>query len=255
MTRFFQYGHKNPFPLGEGFGMWSPTHITMLIALAFLIFLIVRFYKKSDERGRLRLRRCIGLLVVVMEILKDSVLLISGQFTWNDLPFALCGWGIVFVAADAFWTTKFTRECLYALTLPGAAFAILTPDWVGAPLFNYFSLHSFLIHSLLVAYSLMRIIAVEFKPSVRQLWRPALFMLVVVPPTIWLNRSIGTNFMFTETPVAGSPLAPIHTIFGNYYLLGMLLLLLIFWLLMYTPWEILAQRSLENDKISLLKKN
>ncbi|GAB2026761.1 YwaF family protein [Lactovum odontotermitis] len=223
---------------GPGFGMFSLTHLVTLAVLALLIAGIVRSYCRADENQRRRYRCGIAVLVLVMELIKDLLLMLTGQFTNANWPFELCGLALFMIAADALQSSKTTRELLYSLALPGALMAELTPNWVKNDFVNIFVWQSFLIHAFIIAYVLMRLFAREIVPSWRNLWRCAVFLLIVCPLNFWLNSIWGTNFMFLDTPSPGSPLEPLGQIFGSYYLLGFVGLLLVFWLVMYLPWEI-----------------
>ncbi|MCL2316942.1 MAG: YwaF family protein, partial [Actinomycetia bacterium] len=127
--------------------------------------------------------------------------------------------------------------------LPGAAMAVLTPDWARSPILNAFVWHSFVMHLLLSTYVIMRLVAREMTPSARDLWRSVVFLAVVVPPTALVNHALGTNFFFLSVPVPGSPLAPVHQMFGGFYLVGLALLLVVFWTPMYLPWGIVRLRQ------------
>lgn len=228
---------------GAGFGMFSLAHMSALIILTFISFFIIRHYLSIDDQKRKKMKKGLAILIVGLEIIRNIILLVTGQFTLSDLPLQLCGIGIFIILYDAFFSNKTSHELLYSLTLPGAIMALITPDWVQNEIINLFVWHSFIMHAFLVTYVLMQLIAKEFSPNWQELWRVVIFLLIIVPPIWFLNRLWHQNFFFLEIPVAGSPLAPIHTIFGQYYILGMILLVLIFWFLMYLPWKIFALKK------------
>ncbi len=123
------------------------------------------------------------------------------------------------------------------MTLPGAAFALLTPNWVTNNFVNLFVWQSFLIHCLLITYVLMRLMAKEIVPHWRNLWRPTLFLMIVVPICAFFNQIWNQNFFFLRIPVPGSPLEPLYNIFGYYYIVGLIVTVLIFWTIIYLPWS------------------
>jgi hypothetical integral membrane protein (TIGR02206 family) len=227
---------------GPGFGMFSVTHLLVLAVLALLAALIVYKYCKSDENRRKQVRYWITGLVVGLEVIKDLLLLITSQFTNANWPFELCGMAIIIIAIDALHSGKTSRELLYSLALPGALMAELTPNWVKNDIINIFVWQSFLIHALIITYVLMRLFSAEIVPSMKNLWRSVVFLLIVGPLNYWLNTIWGTNFMFLSTPSPGSPLELLGQIFGKFYLFGFVGLLLLFWLVMYLPWEIVKIR-------------
>ena len=229
---------SNENATGPGFGMFSSTHFIALGLLAVIIAFLIVLYVKSSPEKRTTIRHTLGIVVVLEEVIRDIILILTGQFAYVSLPFQLCGLGIFIVAIDAYWSTKLSRALLYSLTLPGAIMAIITPDWVTNRIMDLFVWQSFSIHAFLIAYCLMRLIAREMIPNFRELWRVVIWFLIVAPIVGTMSHFWGTNFFFLQTPVPGSPLAPVHAIFGNFYLLGFSLLVLAFWLVMYLPWEI-----------------
>lgn len=228
---------SNEKAAGPGFGLFSASHFFALAVLILMSFVLIRMYVRANENKRKTLRVCTAASAVLLEIIRDIILVATHQFEYADLPFQLCGLGIFIIFYDAVRSNKTSREVLYSLTLPGALFALLTPDWVTNSFVNLFVWQSFLLHCLLVTYVLMRLIARDFVPNWKELWRSAAFLAVVVPACAFLNQIWDQNFFFLRTPVAGSPLESIATIFGSYYILGMIMAVFVFWTFIYLPWE------------------
>ena len=223
--------------------MFSPTHFAVLAGLAVLAFFICRGYLKLSADSRKIMRWTIAAIIVFLEISKDIELFATGQFTFANWPFELCGLGILIVAYDAILPGKTSHELLYSLTLPGAFAAEITPNWVTNNIVNAFVWQSFLIHCLLISYVLMQLIAKDFRPNWKALWRVVIFLAIAVPIDSLLNHFWGTNFMFLKTPVPGSPLEPVYLIFGKFYLLGMALLVAVVWFFMYLPWALAGRKA------------
>lgn len=228
---------SNEKAVGPGFGLFSADHFFALAILALISFgLICAYLRANDERRKL-LRLLVASFTLLLEIIRDIILVMTHQFLYADLPFQLCGLGIFIIVFDAMRSTKTSRELLYSLTLPGAIFALVTPNWVTNNFINVFVWQSFLIHCLLISYVLMRLIAGDLVPQWREIWRSAIFLAIVVPICAVLNQVWNQNFFFLRTPVPGSPLEPISNMFGSYYILGLIFIVLIFWLLIYLPWS------------------
>jgi hypothetical integral membrane protein (TIGR02206 family) len=243
----------------DPFGLFSLTHFIFLVIMAAIVALIVWSYRRAaapsgssdlsvsaDPRTsttRCTIRIVLAIAVFVLEFGKDAALAFTNQFTLANWPFELCGLGVFIVAWDAIHSNKASRAVLYSLILPGAFFALLTPDWVTSPAINLFTWQAFLIHSLMVAYILMRLVSKEFVPNFRDLWTSVVFLAVFGLLNWRLNAAWGTNFMFLGTPVPGSPLQPIYDVFGNFYVFGIALLVLFIWVLLYLPWEIVRIHS------------
>ncbi|EKF51373.1 YwaF family protein [Lactococcus garvieae] len=160
---------SNEKAIGPGFGLFSAHHFFALAVLALISFVLIRLYVRGDEKKRKVLRLSVATFTVLLEIIRDIILVVTNQFEYADLPFQLCGLGIFIVFYDAVHSNKSSREVLYSLTLPGALFALLTPNWVTNSFVNVFVWQSFMIHCLLVSYVLMRLIAGDFIPNWRGL--------------------------------------------------------------------------------------
>lgn len=230
---------SNEKAVGPGFGLFSADHLFALSLLALLSFTLTRTYIRANDNKRKKLRLGIASFILLTEIIRDVILVMTNQFEYASLPFQLCGLGIFIIAYDSVRSTKTSRELLYSLTLPGAAFALLTPNWVTNNFVNIFVWQSFLIHCLLITYVLMRLMTKEIVPCWRNLWRSTLFLMIVVPICAFLNQIWDQNFFFLRIPVPGSPLEPLYNIFGSYYIVivGLIMTVLIFWTIIYLPWS------------------
>ena len=183
----YYFTYEPSIPTGIGFGQFSLTHGTMLLLMAGLIYYIVRYYTAATDNRRRHMRWGIAIAIWTMELFKDFYLAVTGQWEPSLLPLHLCGFGLMMIAVDAIHPNKTTREILYSLTIWGAFAAEIFPDWAYYPIMNQWALQSFLIHALLIAYPMMLMVSGEMVPNWRELWRPVLFLVVVVPFVIWVN--------------------------------------------------------------------
>jgi uncharacterized membrane protein YwaF len=115
------------------------------------------------------------------------------------------------------------------------------------PPLNYQCIQSFVIHGFHIAFPAMLIYAGDLKPSIRSIWRPALFLVIIVPPIYFLNKAIGTNFFFVNAGSEGSPLEILIDIMGNPgFLVGFAGLLLVVWFIIYLPFIIVNSNRRES---------
>jgi uncharacterized membrane protein YwaF len=94
----------------------------------------------------------------------------------------------------------------------------------------------------------MLIRAGDLHPEIKNIWRPALFLAVVVPPVYFFNHRFDTNFFFINEGAPDSPLSFLQTIFGNYYILSFVGLLFVVWFFMYLPF--ILRNAYRNRKSS-----
>lgn len=219
-----------------GFTMYDFIHISWLIVISIFLFILVYYYKKCSIVQKLRIQKTVFFGLLVLEISKQLFLLVTNQYSYWSPPLHLCGLGIFIIGWHSYFPNRTATEILYSLTLPGALAALLIPGWTNEPLFSYIHFNSFIFHTLLVGYVFMLLATKELQPRMKELWRSVLFLIITVPPTYYYNQTFGTNFMFINRPLKGSPLETFEQWFGNPgYLIGFFGLVFIVWVIMYIP--------------------
>ena len=234
---------EQDLPPGAGFRLWGPGHLGMLALCGLAAAALGLGYCRLDPAGRGRLRRGLGLAVLLCEAAKDANLIAQGVMGVYFLPLHLCGLAVFFT----FWHSLLRPEgelgrtlgnFLYSTCMPGAAFALLFPDWTAYPLLGFHSLVAFLVHTLLVAYPLVQVAAGDLRPEPGLLGR-CLALLAGLAGAVYLfDRTFEANYMFLLEPAPGSPLEWFAGAFGNPgYLLGYVPMLALVWLLLYLPFR------------------
>ena len=234
MKDFFTLEDK--LPAGVGFTHFGGAHIAWLCFAAALIAALSLAYRRAPEEGRTRLRHALGWAVLACEALKDVNVLVQGGFDVWFLPLHLCGLAVFFTFAHSRRPAKTLGNFLYSCCMPGAAFALLTPDWTAYPPFSYHSIVGFVVHALLVAYPLMLVVGGDLRPEAKRLPRCFGILLCCAAPVAVFNHFFGTNYMFLSWPSPGSPLEWFASFLGSPgYLLGYLPMLAVIWLALYLP--------------------
>ena len=206
-----------------GFDLYSPKHLIWLAAIAAAVWLVSGWYKGLNDRkdGGRKQRRARGIFaaaIVLSEIYKDSVLMMTGNFRADYLPFHLCSFAIFAMAADAFVEKqRVTGQLIAYAFMPGALMALLFCNWTEYPFWNFMNIHSFLFHGWIVCYGVMELRGGRIKPSYRGIWQTAGLLGALAVPLFWFNRAFGTNFMFLNEASEGSPLVILWEIFGTKY--------------------------------------
>ena len=190
-------------------------------------------YRKSLPERRPGLRLLSAGLALALELWRAGLLLSRGLYDLGRLPLHLCSLSVYLCFFHALTDRPGLGQFLYAFTLPGAALALLFPDWAGQPLFGFITVSSFLLHFLLVLYPLMQVTAGELRPELRRLPGCIGWMLLLALPVYVLNKRWSTNYMFLNLPPAGSPLAWFAFLGSPGYLLGYIPLALGVWVLLY----------------------
>lgn len=216
-----------------GFERFGFGHFLWLFAVGTGLVFGCFSYRRACRPRRPMLRLLTAGLALSLELGRAGLLMSRGLYDLGRLPLHLCSLSIYLCFFHALTGRPGLGQFLYAFTLPGAAFALLFPDWAGQPLCGFITVSSFLLHFLLVLYPLMQVAAGELRPELRRLPGCVGRMLLLALPVYFLNKCWNTNYMFLNQPPAGSPLALFAFLGTPGYLLGYLPLALGAWALLY----------------------
>ncbi len=219
------------------FGIFSFDHIMWLMAAVAFVTISVLIFRHLGEKGRRRMFVAVTVLLVCDELLKYIFTALTNQFEVQLLPFHLCSVNLFVAVFNTIKPNRITKNILYALCLPGAIIALLVPSWTTLPQWNLMFLHSETVHMLLVLYPCM-LLASGFRPDYKALLWVAAFLVGVSIPAIALNVIFDTNFLFLNGTVGNPVLELCRAVFGDVYQIGLVILLVIIWFLMYFPWEL-----------------
>lgn len=230
-------------PPGTGFGLFSPIHLGALLVLGAGITVLVLTYRRADAERRRTLRLAVGTTVLMLEVVRQVAYVTTGTYSPDILPLHICAVATLSTFVDALRPNRWTGDFLYALGWWGALAADTFPDWASRPILNVFTWQSFSIHALIFGYVLMRLVAGDLVPDVRNLWRVTVMAVVFGTIGFLANQVWGTNFWFLNAGAPGSPLEAIHSVAGALYVPVLIVLLAILWALLYLPWVLRARRG------------
>ncbi len=236
---------KDTVPEGVGFSTFGATHLIWLAVISVVIIGAIILYRKLNEQKRNVMRITLGVIIVLNEIVKDIGAICVGDFGVGHLPFHLCGINILLIGFDLFKQTTTVRNFLYYFCIPGALLALIFPNWTVLPCMNFFHIHSFLIHALLVLYPLLLVCSGEIKPEIKIMPKSILLLVLMAIPIYFINLLCDTNFMFLMEPEQGNPLGLFEKYLGS-HLWGFPILLPIVMFVMYIP--ILISQKCERKK-------
>lgn len=244
MFKYF-WLHKTDLPPNVGTPNFSATHLTWLAVVFIVIATVLAVYRRRDATSRRKIRLAIAWLLIAGDSLRWTWALIIGHYNVLEmLPLHLCTVSVIIEVASVFTDKKLFKEFSYAIGLPGALAALLTPDWGVYPLFSFQYLQSVTTHSLLVLLPILWVWGEGFRPSAREL--PRIFGLLaglaVIAATA--NYFLGSNYFFLREAPKATPLEIFETWFGNPgYIVPLVGLVFVIWLIFYTPWALVARHA------------
>ena len=201
MTDSMFWMHRDQIYLKEldvGFSTFSVGHLVWLLAIAVFCWLTGRLYCRLDERGRDNMRKTCALTVLLLEAAKTIVL---GLFHVNSiefLPLHLCSLGGLATTVYAMWpqSKKWLGQFFAYAFFPTALLAVVFPSTSMYPWWNFYCLHTFIFHALILAYFVWLFMSREVRPSYKGLLLSVVFMVIFAIPIYRINGAFGVNYMF-----------------------------------------------------------
>ncbi len=219
-------------PSGLGFKHFGALHIGWLILAAVFIISNCMIYRNLSSEHRKKMRLVLAALLIADELWKMVWLAIGGRYEAEYLPLHLCSINIFLIAYHSIRPGKALDNFLYAVCIPGALAALLFPSWASLPLMNFMHLHSFTVHTLLVAYPVILFVNKEITPEFRELPKSLGVLALLAAFALLVNIVLDENFMFLMYADPGNPLYIFEQAFGS-HLIGFPVIIAAIILVMY----------------------
>lgn len=219
------------------FKLFGPLHLTELILTLIASVTAYQLFKRASAGVQDRVLIIWAWVIALEEMFKDVVMLATGQFQWDHLPFHLCGVNIFIAIWYAYSRKDYLAEFLYVFGLSGTWVALITTSWQACPLRNFSHLHSVFFHAILAVYIIM-VLASGFRPHIWNIWKVFAVLALTIIPAIVFDTAVDTNFFFLCHTENNPILELIHSLCGDLYLVGLFVLVVICVLVMYIPWVI-----------------
>ena len=226
----------------QAFKMFGPVYFFWLILLALACVIGKIFFPNMSKEKKHKVYVILTVIMLIDEIAKYVMTILTDQFEWQLLPFHLCSINIFVCLWHTLKPTETSKEVLYSICIPAALVALLSPNWICLPLWNFMHIHSALMHVLLILYPFL-ILAEGYRPNPKNIGKVLLFLVCAAGVAFLINSVLGTNFFFLSGHNNNPALMLISNIFGKFYLVGLVVLVLIVLFLMYLPWFFVKKRA------------
>ena len=228
MEYFFT--HKENIPEGIGYRQFGWKHLTMLGLVFFVTAWITIIYRRAEEIQRIHIRRTIAVYLISADILKMIMLALDGIDVTYYLPLEICSFAAYAIVFDAFFPKKkFFSEMLVLLFLPGALMALLFPTTTPLPPINFFTIHQFSFHAMIIAYAFARFANGEIRITYPGMWKSVFKICAVAAFVGTVDVLFGRNFMFLRSPDGNPMLELISRVSGGgrFYIVGLIVFVII----------------------------
>ena len=212
-------------------GLWSAGHAVLLLAA--LVAVGVGLYASREMSAR-AVRRTVRISVALLWVCEVGkilfVLLVTGSRNPNDfVPLYYCSLVLYagLFSALGKGRVQYFGDCFLATAsaVGGAVFLFFpTSTLPQYPAWHVLSLHSFLLHGLMVYLGLLLLIRGTYRPQLRDLWMPALSVgvscVLALVFNAGYNRAFGApiaNLMFISLDTPGTPLTLVYRLTGVFF--------------------------------------
>ena len=228
----------------RGFSLFSAPHLIWLALMGILIISYAVFYRRAEEQTRDNMRKILALFLILFEIFKQCLMVLTGVRPIDNLPLDICSYAEYAILIDALWPGNGLMKQLMAFAfLPAAFMALLLPTVTVYPPVNFFTMHQFVMHAAIVAYIVARYAAGELRPRYKGLWITLLVFAVLSIPVYHVNAAFGSNYMFLKDPYGNPVLEFLWELSGgnggNLYGLALMILSALVFHIMYAIFGVL----------------
>ena len=186
--------------LSIGFKTFSAGHLVWLLCIALFCWLTGRYYASRDDQGKDRMRKACGLVIVILEYAKVIVMGLNQVNMREFVPLHLCSAAGLAVLIYALWPRRRWLGQLFAYAfMPSAILAVAFPSTTMYPWWNFYSLHTFIFHALIIAFFVWLFMDGEIVPDYKGIWLSMLFMALFAVPIYILDGIFQVNYMFIGT--------------------------------------------------------
>ena len=198
-------------PEGYGYGQFSKVHKILLIIVLLFSAIYSFIYKSSPFEIRPIFRISIASILIIVEIIKLLVIHFTSDKLLNYLPLEICSFASYAIVADAIISrSDFITEMILIAFLPAALVALIYPTTIGLPIFNFFTMHQFLFHGLIVAYGISRFISGEIIIGYIGVIKTIFVLLIIVAFVYLIDSKLNKNYMFLIKDEGSSMLKVIY---------------------------------------------
>lgn len=208
--------HKDNIPEGMGYGQFTREHfiwiaITLVSAAAFVFG-----YAKALPAEKILMRRTVGAVLIIIDIIKMILIAFQDVKFSEYLPLELCSFAAYSIVLDSIWPANtFFPLMLLTLFLPAAFMAVLFPTTSPLPSLNFYTIHQFLYHGLIIAYVFARFVCREIPLTYPGVWL-SIFRIIILAAIIFLIDTVfDKNFMFLRDTYGNPMLEVIRKVTGE----------------------------------------
>ena len=189
--------HKDCIPEGKGYGQFTTKHFLWLAATALFVVGFILLYVHASAAEKILLLRTAGASLILIDVIKMILIGFSDVKLSEYLPLELCSFAAYFIVCDSLWTgNTFFPDMLLTTFLPAAIMAVIFPTTTPLPAVNFYTIHQFLYHGLIIAYIMARFVSGEVPLTYAGVWLSILKVILLAAVIYIVDSVFNKNFMF-----------------------------------------------------------
>jgi len=234
------------------FSTFATPHVLILLSSAIFVSLTAVIANRMEGARRKKLLTFFTWALPVVYLSRFTVfylldIYVEPQMSLLDrLPFHLCALNAIIIPLGISTKNKTLLNYMYAISLPGAAAAMLTPAMSYYGQYFYLSwqiIFFYLDHALMLLTPILAIVCKMYRPEHRYIPRVAALFLPYTVAIYIADKLLNQNWLFLNYPDEGTVIALFAEYLGNPgYLAALALLAVAIVVFMYLPW-IIKSRS------------
>ncbi|WP_349409425.1 TIGR02206 family membrane protein [Pseudalkalibacillus sp. SCS-8] len=235
--------------LYRNFTLFSTSHFIMISVLTILIVTLFLFGSRIRKNTKYQhhIRWTLFTVLVLSELSYQLWSLMNGVWDLRiHLPFHLCSISSLAILYFLLKPNESRFQLVYFIAFLPPVLAIVTPDLLyGYPHYRFFQF--FIHHMTLVVTVFYAILILRLRPKFASIFKAVFFINILALPLHYLNRSIGSNYLFLEGPPASDTLLSWFGT-GYWYIINLEIVMFVAFLITYLPFmsgKIKAKKEVE----------
>ena len=211
--------------------LFTVGHFILFVVTIILVAVALFFTRKKNEKSVLKIIRSVTILLWVLEILKIIFNLVvgNGKNPNNYVPLYFCSLILYAGILSSFCKGMLKRVGDVFLgsgaIIAGMCFLVCPNTSLGTyPMFHFLSIHSFILHGLMVYLGMLVNITGYIKLEKKDIKYYFVFILIIGIVAYIFNLIFDSNLMFISKNFPNTPIEIVYNFSGKFYPMIMILI-------------------------------
>lgn len=248
MYNFFDFYTKIPKESAmKNFGF---QHISCIIIIFMLIYICLKFLKKSSCKVQNIVIKVSAIFVPILELSHNIWLYLCADASLPELlSLHICGMQMYFIPLAVFTKALIFKDFVFASSVLGGFLAIVFPSGITDtyPLWHFQTLQTFAYHALLIFVPVAILLTTDYRPTLKRFHKVLLLFFGIAGLAFIVDIIWNQNYLFLVTAPDMPLLHNMQIMYGTpTYLIFTFFALLFCCILIHLPFDL--KKLKENNK-------